>query len=149
MEQLSAEKKWDVAERCVHTNLKRTVRAVTRQFDDALAAVELHVTQFTLLVTSSLLGPAPLTELAERLAMDRTTLTRNLRPLERRGLIETVADVTDQRVRVVRITPEGETMIARAYPLWRRAQEEVTGKLEGPRYDVLLTDLERLREVPS
>ena len=105
----------------------------------------LRITQFTLLVACSLGGQVTVSELAERLGMDRTTLTRNLKPLERDGLLEIFTDKTDARIRLVQITEEGEATIARAYPLWQRAQEEVTQRFDDKDYKDLLQYLGRLQ----
>lgn len=145
---LSPAQKRAAAETCVHFNLKRSVRAVTQRFNAALAEEGLQITQFTLLVTSSLLGAAPVTELAERLALDRTTLSRNLRPLEREGWIEAAPSEADARVRLVRITPAGEALLARAYPLWASVQEEVTRAFDDAEYAELLMRFRALEAPP-
>ena len=111
---LSESAKREVAQNCVHFNLKRSVRSVTQRFDAALAQEGVHITQFTLLITSSLLGAAPVSELADRLALDRTTLTRNLKPLEQKGWVRTTVSDTDARVRLVEITPAGEAVVVRS-----------------------------------
>jgi DNA-binding MarR family transcriptional regulator len=149
VELLEEAKKREVAERCAHFQLKRTVRTVTQHFDSALSETGLHVTQFTLLVTSSLMGSVPVTELADRLAMDRTTLTRNLKPLERDGLLKTHVAETDARVRLVQITPKGEEVVARAYPLWEKAQKEVTETFTDQQYAGLLAYLNQLQAAPT
>lgn len=149
MEFLAEAKKRAVAERCAHFQLKRTVRSVTQHFDSALSETGLHTTQFTLLVTSSLIGSVPVTELADRLVLDRTTLTRNLKPLERDGLLKTHVAETDARVRLVQITPEGEKVVARAYPLWEKAQKEVTAMFTDQEYAGLLAHLNQLQAAPT
>src|SRR5215217_5827709 len=78
----------EVARACACANLRRAARAVTQVFDEALAPSGLRATQFTLLVTSRLMGESTINELAEKMAMDRTTLSRNLKPLVRSGLLE-------------------------------------------------------------
>lgn len=145
MNYLGNKEKRAVAERCAHRNLKRTVRSVTRHYDEALSESGLRITQFTLLVACSLQDPATVSELAERLGMDRTTLTRNLKPLERDGLLEVHAEDSDARVRLIKVTAEGEAAIARAYPLWQKAQEEVTRRFDGEDYEDLLQHLDRLQ----
>ncbi|MGF1472153.1 MAG: MarR family winged helix-turn-helix transcriptional regulator [Rubrobacteraceae bacterium] len=142
---MANKEKTEVAERCAHRNLKHTVRSVTQHYDGWLAESGVRITQFTLLVACSLQGPVTVSELAERIGMDRTTLTRNLKPLERDGLLEILTHESDARVRVVQITGEGETTIARAYPLWQMAQEEVTQGLDDEGYENLLQYLERLQ----
>src|SRR5829696_8230036 len=93
----------EVARTCACANLRKAARAVTQLFDEALAPSDLRATQFTLLVTSRLTGESTINELAERMAMDRTTLSRNLKPLVRNGLLE-VRPGEDGRTRLVRIT---------------------------------------------
>ena len=106
----------------------------------ALVPSGIKATQFTLLVTSRLSGEATINELAERMAMDRTTLSRNLKPLVNKGLLE-VGPGRDGRTRLVRITPEGKRALNEAYPMWRTAQEEVVRALGKDRYEALLGDV--------
>jgi DNA-binding MarR family transcriptional regulator len=106
---------------CACANLRKASRAVTQVYDAALQPTGLKATQFTLLATLSTLGDLPLTRLAEALVMDRTTLTRNLKPLIGKGLVD-VASGDDQRVRKVGLTPSGRTAFDEALPHWRIAQ---------------------------
>lgn len=144
---LSEREKLRVAQTCAHFNLKRRVRSVTQRFDAVLAQEGLHITQFTLLVTSSLMDATPVSELADALALDRTTLTRNLKPLEQKGWLKTMVAEGDARVRLVEITTSGEALLARSYPLWRQVQEEVTRSFEG-NYMNFLEQLEQLDTQP-
>src|SRR5215212_1327026 len=130
----------EVARACACANLRRAARAVTQLFDEALAPSGLRVTQFTLLVTNRLMGESTINELAERMAMDRTTLSRNLKPLVRNGLLE-VRPGEDGRTRLVRITPAGEQSLEEAYPLWQRAQQETVSALGEERHEALLGDV--------
>jgi DNA-binding MarR family transcriptional regulator len=132
----------EVARACACANLRKAARAVTQLFDTALVPSGLKATQFTLLVTSRLSGEETINGLAERMAMDRTTLSRNLKPLVRKGLLE-VSPGGDGRTRLVRISPEGERALDGAYPMWRTAQEEVVGALGKERYETLLGDVGR------
>src|SRR5215207_9565843 len=118
----------EVARACACANLRKAARAVTQLFDAALTPSGLKATQFTLLVTSRLSGDTTINGLAERMAMDRTTLSRNLKPLVRKGLLE-VSPGGDGRTRLVSISPEGERALDEAYPMWQAAQEEVVGAL--------------------
>jgi DNA-binding MarR family transcriptional regulator len=133
----------EVARACVCANLRRAARAVTQLFDEALAPSGLRTTQFTLLVTSRLMGESIINELAERMAMDRTTLSRNLKPLVRNGLLE-VRPGEDGRTRLVRITPAGEHALEEAYPLWQQAQQETVDVLGEERHEALLGDVSRM-----
>ena len=130
----------EVARVCACANLRKAARVVTQVFDEALAPSGLRATQFTLLVTNRLTGESTINELAERMAMDRTTLSRNLKPLVRGGLLE-VRPGEDGRTRLVRITPAGERMLEKAYPLWQQAQRETVSTLGEERYEVLLGDV--------
>jgi DNA-binding MarR family transcriptional regulator len=130
----------EVARACACANLRRAARAVTQLFDEALAPSGLRATQFTLLVTSRLMGESTINELAERMAMDRTTLSRNLKPLVRNGLLE-VRPGEDGRTRLVWITAAGEQALEEAYPLWQQAQQEIVGVLGEERHEALLGDV--------
>jgi DNA-binding MarR family transcriptional regulator len=113
-----------VAADCACRRLRQAARAVTQRYDETLRPAGLRITQFTLLVAVALTEPVRITRLADTLALDRTTLARDLRPLTDRGLVE-VAAGDDRRTRVVRLTGEGRAAIGRAYPLWQRAQAQV------------------------
>lgn len=139
---VSTSKLEEVARACACANLRKAARVVTQLFDGVLAPSGLKATQFTLLVTSRLMGETPVGELAGTMAMDRTTLSRNLKPLVREGFLE-VRPGEDGRTRLVKVTPEGERALAGAYPLWQRAQEAVFTALGVDRYEALLGDTAR------
>ena len=129
-----------VAQGCTCGNLRRASRAVTQLFDSILQPSGLKATQFTLLVATAKLGPAPLTRLAEALLMDRTTLTRNLKPLERAGLVR--IDVgEDRRSRAISLTPKGRRTLDAALPLWESAQSRMVDGLGDTRWRRLTNDL--------
>ncbi len=88
----------------------------------------------------SLAGPETIGRLAERLVMDRTTLTRDLKPLEREGLVEIVQG-EDRRTRTVTLTKRGREALARALPLWKKAQARIVEDLGEERLRSLLADL--------
>lgn len=106
---------------CVCYNARKVARAVTRLYDDMLRPSGLRATQLTLLMVIDALGEPSITALAEQLVMDRTTLTRDLRPLEVAGWVA-VAPGRDRRTRIVRLTPAGGATLRDALPLWRAAQ---------------------------
>ena len=137
------QKRRHVARSCAHYNLKRTERTLTAIYDKALSPLGLHITQFTLLVTSSGAGSQSIRELADLLAMDQSTLSRNLRPLVTRGLLDVKADKEDARAKRVSITDAGERLIDEVYPLWVQAQEEVKTLFEEEEYGVFLNHLNR------
>jgi DNA-binding MarR family transcriptional regulator len=105
-------------------------RVVTRIYDEALRPVRLRATQFALLVALGIDGAMSIAALAKLMAMDRSTLTRNLRPLETGGLVAR-GDEGWRRSKSVEITAKGRTRLQQGLPLWRSAQSEVLRKL-GP-----------------
>ena len=106
----------------------------------AIKPVGLFATQLPILGMLSKLGSATITQLAEGVVMDRTTLTRNLRPLERDGLVRTRPG-TDRRVREVSLTKKGETLLLKALPVWRDVQGRVVQSLGRTRAKHLLAEL--------
>jgi DNA-binding MarR family transcriptional regulator len=110
--------------RCICVNLRRASRAISQLYDEAMAASGLKVTQFSLLRAIERNEPVAITALADDMELDRTTLARNLAPLERDRLLTRSAG-RDQRVTEVRLTAAGRAAIARALPLWEAAQAKV------------------------
>jgi DNA-binding MarR family transcriptional regulator len=121
---------------CTCSRLRRLTRRITAVYDRELAAAGLRVTQFSLLGALQRDGVVadglPMAELAERMDMDRTTLTRNLRPLLDRGWVGLSPDPSDARVRRARISADGQAVFAAARPHWRRAQQQVNRTLGEP-----------------
>lgn len=129
---------------CTSANLRMAARAVTQFYDDALRGAGLKSTQFSLLAAAATTGSLPMTRLAAEMAMDRTTLTRNLQPLVKAGLL-TVGAGDDRRVRRVAVTEAGEAMLSRAMPLWREAQTHMIDKLGDERWGEFLRLLQTAR----
>jgi len=129
----------DVAN-CTCANLRKATRAVTQIYDDVLRPYNLRATQFTLLATLSKTGDVPLTRLAAILGMDRTTLSRNLKPLIRRELIN-IAHEDDQRIRNVSLSDAGKRVIEKALPEWQKMQLVISQRLGQERWAGLLEDL--------
>jgi DNA-binding MarR family transcriptional regulator len=115
--------------RCLCFAVRRAARAVTQRYDAHLRLSGLRATQFTLLVVLKNAGPQPQSRLAEILGMERTTLTRNLRPLLARGYVTYEVGEEDRRVRQIAITAAGTQVTARALPHWRKAQREIEAQL--------------------
>ena len=136
----AVEKSLKIGQACACFNLRRATRAVTQLYDDALRSVGLRTTQFTLLNAIRVMGPVTVRRLATVVVMDRTTLTRDLRPLERQGLV-LVAPGEDRRERKVDLTVKGIQVIRRALPLWEKAQAQVAKGLGEERLQRLLGDL--------
>ncbi|MBI2313494.1 MAG: winged helix-turn-helix transcriptional regulator [Betaproteobacteria bacterium] len=136
--------------RCACVNLRRASRAITDLYDAALRPCGLRVTQYSMLRAIHRAGTAMITEIAERLALDRTTMSRNLRVLERAGLIEWVAGA-DRRARRVRLSATGKRLMERAVPYWEKAQAQIARKLGAGQLESLLSalsDLEHLARQP-
>lgn len=131
---------------CACENARRAGRALTQRYDTALAPSGLRAPQFALLAQLANAGPLTRTRLADLMAMDRTTLTRNLAPLERDGLLVTESG-DDRRTRVVQLTAAGECALARALPLWRVAQERTVAAFGAGQFATLLANLATLRVV--
>lgn len=135
----------DVGRECAALRARMASRKISRAFDEALRPLDLKVTQFTLLSAIRRGAPESISGLAEALAMERTTLTRNLRILERRGLIE-IGPEGRRRARALRLTEKGEALLERALPLWRRAQDRVVARLGERRWQKARALLEELAE---
>jgi DNA-binding MarR family transcriptional regulator len=114
---------------CLCLHVQRAARALARRFDDALRSLELSNGQFSLLMSLNRPEPPAMAAVASLLAMDRTTLTAALKPLERRGLVEVAVDPQDGRSRLMALTPKGVTLLARAVPIWKRTHQEIEGLL--------------------
>ena len=136
----------DVERECAALRARMASRKVSRIFDEALRPLGLKVTQFTLLAAIERGAPSSITELAEALAMERTTLTRNLRILERRGLIE-IGPETRRRCRPLRVTEKGKVLLQAALPVWRNAQNRVVARLGRDRWPTVQAALEALASV--
>jgi DNA-binding MarR family transcriptional regulator len=127
---------------CVCFHLRRSARTITQFYDRMLAPTGLKATQFTLLTVVRRSGGLPFSALADVLGMDRTTLTRNLRPLERDGLVK-IEVGSDRRVRLVRLTRVGERKQTEAEPLWAQAHARITSGIGQETWKQLRQDLSR------
>lgn len=125
---------------CTFLNLRKATRAVNRFYDGVLAPSRLRATQMSVLVNIGILEDATISDLAERLIMDRTTLTRNLRPLIRQGLVK-LRPGADRRTRIAVLTPKGRAAVDVAIPFWEQAQTRVVSGLGQDRWQHLVQDL--------
>ena len=115
---------------CACTQLRRTARKVSAFYDQALEAAGLTVTQYAVLVNVARAREISRTALAARLGMDRTTLTRNLIPLEKTQLV-VAADGADKRERLIRLSPKGRRKLQQSYSLWADTQKQFADRI-GP-----------------
>ncbi len=112
---------------CLHT--QRAARALARRFDEALKPTGLTNGQFSLLIALDRPQPATMGPVAKLLAMDRTTLTAALKPLERQGLVRVNANPSDRRSRILELTDEGRDRLAAAIPIWRNTHADIETNL--------------------
>src|SRR3712207_1087099 len=118
---------------CLHT--QRAARALARRFDEALRPVGLTSGQFSLLNALNRPEPPSIGSVAQLLAMDRTTLTAALKPLEREGLVAIAADPGDRRSRLLRLTGRGQEVLASAVPIWRDLHAAIEAGLQASEPD--------------
>ena len=123
---------------CVCAAARMAARSLTRVYDRALEPAGIRTPQFSILARLLEEGPLSVTHLAGRLAMDRTTLARDLRPLERRGLVS-VSVGRDRRVRMAALTPAGHRLVDDVRPVWKQVQRDVRRQL-GPDHVARLMD---------
>ena len=107
-------------QQCLCFGLRRAARIMTQHYERYLRPLGLRATQFTVLATLAQTGPLPMHRLASHLGMERTTLTRNLRPLAAQGWLK-LEESEDRRVHLVGITEAGREVARRALPAWRQA----------------------------
>lgn len=129
---------------CLCLHLQRAARVVARRFDEAFRPLELTNGQFSLLMALNYLEAPSIGYVSSLLAMDRTTLTANLKPLERRGLVKVAIDRADKRSRCLMLTASGRALLESAIPVWRRTHAEVERLLPSADPDHLRTDLRAL-----
>jgi DNA-binding MarR family transcriptional regulator len=133
-----------IRDRCLCLHVQRAARRVARQFDDALRPLGLTNGQFSLLTSLNRPEPARLGSVAALLAMDRTTLTAALKPLERRGLVDVSIDQQDRRGRSLKLTRQGRSVLAAAIPVWIRTHARIERQLAGIEPDLLRRGLNTL-----
>ncbi|WP_438022045.1 MarR family winged helix-turn-helix transcriptional regulator [Sorangium sp. So ce233] len=140
-----------IASQCALVRVRRASRALTRLYDDSLRPLGLQATQLTMLVAVATCGDqgVRLSALADGLVMDRTTLTRNLLPLEKAGLLRVARAPDDARVRLIFLTRQGERAIEAAFPLWERTQKHVREQLGPGQADALREELGRVVEMAT
>jgi DNA-binding MarR family transcriptional regulator len=133
-----------VRDSCLCLHVQRAARALARRFDDAFRPLGLTNGQFSLLMSLNRPEPPGMAPVAALLAMDQSTLTAALKPLERRGLLAIAPDPADRRVRLLALTPKGRRLLARAVPIWKKTHLEVEGLLHDWNPDQLRRSLHAL-----
>ena len=130
-----------VRDACLCLHVQRAARALARRFDDALRPLGLTNGQFSLMMSLNRPEPPSMAAVASLLAMDRTTLTAALKPLQRRGLLKIMADTADRRARLMTLTPKGRRLLVRAVPIWKSTHLTVESLLCDRDPDRLRKDL--------
>jgi len=133
---------------CHCANLRHATRMVTQLYDRMLAPSGLKGTQYSLLRFVEQLEPVNMTELAKHMSLDRTTLVRNVKPLEAQGLIAS-ASGSDLRTHELRLTERGREVLEEATVRWQAAQENLEAFLGRPQLETLLGLLGKLHQVPG
>ena len=133
-----------VRDACLCLHVQRAARALARRFDEVFRPLDLTHGQFSLLMSLNRPEPPSIGSVAALLAMDRTTLTANLKPLERRGLVKVSVDKEDKRGRRLTITAAGRALLARAFPLWRQTHAAIERLVTGCRPEDLRSALRAL-----
>lgn len=119
----------EVRDHCLCLAAQRAARALARRFDEALRPIGLTSGQFSLLMSLNRPAAPTLGSVAALLAMDRTTLTANLKPLERRGLLTVSQDTGDRRSRLLHLTEAGRLLLEAALPVWIATHELIDQQL--------------------
>ncbi|CAM3771835.1 MarR family winged helix-turn-helix transcriptional regulator [Litorimonas haliclonae] len=131
----------EVRDRCLCLHVQRAARALARRFDEALRPLNLKQGQYSLLVSLNRPGAPRISDVAYLLAMDRTTLTANLKPLQKRGLVVVTKDPEDKRNRRLSLTEDGLDLLTQAVPIWRKTHDDVDKVLARPSPEALKEDL--------
>lgn len=134
-----------VDEICLAFNLRRASRLVSQVYDDAFRFMGLKNTQFTLLHLLTKIQPATVQELAVELNVDRTTLTRNLAPLEKDGFLS-IARGEDQREKQIELTEKGQMILKEGFPAWCAIQGRIEALFGEKATAQLVIDLRKLAE---
>ncbi|CCD99434.1 MarR family winged helix-turn-helix transcriptional regulator [Bradyrhizobium sp. STM 3809] len=134
----------DLAAACVCLGVRKAARQVARRYDDAFRPLGLTSGQFSILAALLRDEVVPLGAIADVLGMDRTTLNRNLKPLEQEKLVATSATAEDRRVRGLVLTAKGRALLDRAIPIWRTAQAESERRLAAMDWPTFRSQLQAL-----
>ena len=146
LEALNRARCFEMGRSCACANLRKAARLVTQLYDESIRPSGLRGTQFGLLMAVKGLGPVTVTKLAKSTMMDRTTLGRNLKPLEKRRLIR-IETGEDHRMREITLTEKGLEALMKALPLWKKAQSHMVEGLGEERLNSLLNDLAAVASV--
>ena len=133
-----------VRDTCLCLHVQRAARALARRFDEALRPLGLTNGQFSLMMSLNRPEPAPMGPVAALLAIDQTTLTAALKPLERRGWVNILPSPRDRRARLLSLTPSGKAVLAAAVPIWKVTHAALEDRLPDGNGDQLRRELAAL-----
>lgn len=122
---------FEISDACICFGIRKAARLVTKRYDDAFRPLNITSGQFSILTSMLRDVPAPLGALADGLGMDRTTLTRNLKPMIASGWVAEDVDGEDRRIRGLSLTAEGRDLLMRAIEVWREVQASNLARLDG------------------
>jgi len=130
----------EAAAGCLYAHTRRASRALGQLYEGSLKESGLRGGQLPVLITLALAGPSTISQLGSYLVMDRTTLTRNLKPIQREGLVA-IKPGEDRRTRIVSLTNKGYRTLSRALPLWKKNHDQVIKKMGKKKSETLVTQL--------
>jgi DNA-binding MarR family transcriptional regulator len=143
MQSLSISTAIEIVQQCTCFNLRKSARAITLMYDQALRPSGLRTAQFFLLTEIKVSEPITIKPLARKMLMHRTALARNLKLLEKKGLIK-IEPGHDRRERIVRLTMRGQKSLNRAYPFWQHVQRKVAKHFGQKKLNHFLSELSEL-----
>lgn len=125
------EKLVSIGQNCNCLTMQRAARATARKYDEAFRVLDISNGQFSILVSVAVMQTASIQAIAERLSMDRTTVTAALKPLQRRNLITVETPTLDRRCRNICITKNGLNVLKNAIPIWENVQKTINDLIGG------------------
>jgi len=128
---------------CACLKIRTAARALTRFYDDAFRPLGLRATQLSVLVAVAFGEAVSIASLSRLLGMDRSTLTRNLRPLEAKDLVA-LGPEAHHRSRTLSITPKGDQLVRKALPIWEKTQQKLREELKKPHWTNLHAELDHV-----
>lgn len=134
---------FDIAQNCAAIRSRKAARLISRYYDEAIRPLGLKNTQLSLLVAIKLGAPDSISAFADRMGLERTTLTRNLQLLEKKEFIE-VSPEGYRRSRSIHIAPKGQVILEKALPLWRQAQDTIERKIGSEQWQITKKSLEQI-----
>lgn len=134
---------------CACLHVRRADRQLSQMYDRYLRPLGIRSTQFSTLRCVDRLPDPYISDIGRFLSMDQTTVTRNIEKLERAGLVTTGPHPDDPRKKIVELSPSGRSVLAKAHPLWEKAQRQIMSRMGGGDYGTLLQLLAKLTQAAN